>query len=122
MKTASKHGDVGIGVGVGVAAAVGGIVSVGVTVGFGIGVSVGLGVGGLIAKHAAHSGFGSHGSSLSVPASISSMSLYPSPSESRGTPLPPPGLLTDSVVPFAGGVVSASKNVTVVLFSKIKLS
>ena len=48
------------GVGVGVTA--GG--NVGVTAGAGVGVTTGAGVGGLNAKHAAHSGFGSQGSSL----------------------------------------------------------
>jgi hypothetical protein len=49
--------------------------SVGVVVGFAVAVGVGVGVAaGFNAKHAAHSGFGSHGSSLSVPASISCIS------------------------------------------------
>ena len=51
---------------------VGGIVDV--TTGVGVGFGVGVGLGGLNAKHAAQSGFGSHGSFQSVPASISSTS------------------------------------------------
>jgi ABC-type cobalamin transport system permease subunit len=50
-----------------------------------VGVAVGVGVG-VIA--AAHSGLGSQGSFLSVPASISSMLSIPSPSESLGAPPP----------------------------------
>ena len=68
--TASKPGGVGVGVGVavGVGVGVGGIVGVAVGVTAGVGVGVGVGVtGGFNAKHAAHSGFGSHGSSGSVP-------------------------------------------------------
>ena len=75
--TASKPSSSGVGVGVGVGVVTtGGIVGVGVTVGVGVGAAVGVGVAaGFDAKHAAHSGFGSHGSSLSVPASISCISV-----------------------------------------------
>lgn len=42
-----------------------------------------------VARHAAHSGLGSQGLFLSIPAIISSMPLMPPPSESRGAaPLP----------------------------------
>jgi hypothetical protein len=52
-----------------------------------VGVAVGVAAG-VIARHAAHSGLGSQGSFLSVPASISSMLSIPSPSESLGAPPP----------------------------------
>jgi len=74
--TASRPGSSGVAVGSGIA--VGSGVGTGGVVGFAVGFGVGVGVGvaaGFIAKHAAHSGFGSHGSALSVPASISSTSL-----------------------------------------------
>ena len=70
--TASKPGGsgVGLGVGVGVGATAGGV-GVGVTARVGVGVGVAAGFN---AKHAAQSGFGSHGSFSSVPAIISCIS------------------------------------------------
>ena len=86
--TASNPGGVGDDDGLGEGATDGGIVGVTV-VGADIASGDGVGTNGLIAKHAAHSGFGSHGSFGSVPITSSFMSLIPSPSESRGAPLPP---------------------------------
>ena len=97
--TTSKPGSSGVGMGVGVGAAVG--VAVGAAIG--VSVVVGVGVGGLNAKHAAHSGFGSHGSFGSVPFNISYISVYPSLSESRDAPPPPPppgGAGAGGVMPF----------------------
>lgn len=94
MNIASNPGVGGVGVGVGVGLGVtGGIVGVGVTSGVGVGVSVGVGVGVGVTAGAPGYEVGSFGS---VPASISSTSLTPSSSESRGAALPP--LRADLVV------------------------
>ena len=74
--TASKPGTGSVGVGVAGTGVVTGV-GAGVHVDVGLGVA-GTGVGvvaGFVAKHVAHSGSGLHGSSLSVPASISCISV-----------------------------------------------